>query len=144
MFIAPIDWRAAAFGAVTPQLPDAQALTIAVGIVGATVMPHAIYLHSGADAEPRRAPRNDARARAAAALLQPRGAGRAGRRRAGQHGDGGDGGGAFHAGHSDVAEIETAYHTLTPLLGGAAAACSWSRCSRPGFPARSSARWRGR
>jgi manganese transport protein len=29
---------------------------------------------------------------------------------------------AFHAGHSDVAEIETAYHTLTPLLGGAAAA----------------------
>ena len=29
--------------------------------------------------------------------------------------------GAFHAGHSDVAEIETAYHTLTPLLGSAAA-----------------------
>ena len=29
---------------------------------------------------------------------------------------------AFHAGHSDVAEIESAYHTLTPLLGGAAAA----------------------
>jgi manganese transport protein len=28
---------------------------------------------------------------------------------------------AFHAGHSDVAEIETAYHTLTPLLGIAAA-----------------------
>jgi manganese transport protein len=28
---------------------------------------------------------------------------------------------AFHAGHSEVAEIETAYHTLTPLLGGAAA-----------------------
>jgi manganese transport protein len=29
--------------------------------------------------------------------------------------------GAFHAGHSDVAEIETAYRTLTPLLGPAAA-----------------------
>ena len=28
---------------------------------------------------------------------------------------------AFHAGHSDLAEIETAYHTLTPLLGIAAA-----------------------
>jgi manganese transport protein len=28
---------------------------------------------------------------------------------------------AFHAGHSDVAEIETAYYTLTPLLGSAAA-----------------------
>jgi manganese transport protein len=29
--------------------------------------------------------------------------------------------GAFHAGHPDVAEIETAYHTLTPLLGIGAA-----------------------
>ena len=29
---------------------------------------------------------------------------------------------AFHAGHTEVAEIETAYHTLTPLLGSAAAA----------------------
>ncbi len=28
---------------------------------------------------------------------------------------------AFHQGHSDVAEIETAYYTLTPLLGAAAA-----------------------
>ena len=28
---------------------------------------------------------------------------------------------AFHAGHSDVAQIESAYHTLTPLLGPAAA-----------------------
>jgi Mn2+/Fe2+ NRAMP family transporter len=28
---------------------------------------------------------------------------------------------AFHTGHSDVAEIETAYHTLTPLLGIGAA-----------------------
>src|SRR5438552_5825926 len=29
--------------------------------------------------------------------------------------------GAFHAGHSEVAQIETAYHTLTPLLGAGAA-----------------------
>jgi manganese transport protein len=28
---------------------------------------------------------------------------------------------AFHAGHTEVAEIETAYHTLTPLLGAGAA-----------------------
>ena len=28
---------------------------------------------------------------------------------------------AFHAGHPDVAEIATAYHTLTPLLGNVAA-----------------------
>jgi manganese transport protein len=28
---------------------------------------------------------------------------------------------AFHAGHPEVAEIQTAYHTLTPLLGAGAA-----------------------
>src|SRR5271156_6940584 len=47
MFIAPVDWAAAAFHTVTPQLADAEALLLAVGIIGATVMPHAIYLHSG-------------------------------------------------------------------------------------------------
>ncbi|MFY9971694.1 MAG: Nramp family divalent metal transporter, partial [Roseiarcus sp.] len=39
MFIAPVDWSAAALGTVVPRLPDAGALTIAVGIVGATIMP---------------------------------------------------------------------------------------------------------
>ena len=47
IFIAPVDWAAAAFHTVVPQLEDAAAVTIAVGIIGATVMPHAIYLHSG-------------------------------------------------------------------------------------------------
>src|SRR5215467_2427982 len=46
MFIAPVDWGAAAFHAVMPQLADAEALLLAVGIIGATVMPHAVYLHS--------------------------------------------------------------------------------------------------
>ena len=32
---------------VIPQIPDAGALLLAVGIIGATVMPHAVYLHSG-------------------------------------------------------------------------------------------------
>ena len=47
MFIAPVDWAGAGRALVMPSLPDARALTIAVGIVGATVMPHAIFLHSG-------------------------------------------------------------------------------------------------
>ncbi|HET6197365.1 MAG TPA: Nramp family divalent metal transporter, partial [Acetobacteraceae bacterium] len=47
LFIAPIDWGAAARSVVTPRIADAQALMLAVGIIGATVMPHAIYLHSG-------------------------------------------------------------------------------------------------
>src|SRR6202012_1691129 len=47
MVIAPVDWAAAGFGAVVPSLPGAGAVTLAVGIVGATIMPHAIFLHSG-------------------------------------------------------------------------------------------------
>jgi manganese transport protein len=120
MFIAPVDWGAAATGSLLPQLPDAAALTIAVGIIGATVMPHAIYLHSGLTQN--RAPaRNDRERRtllrfsnrevvvalAVAGLVNMAMVMMASA--------------AFHNGHSDVAEIETAYHTLT-LLGGAAAA----------------------
>ena len=47
MLIAPVDWRSAAVHMVLPELPDAQALLLSVGIIGATVMPHAVYLHSG-------------------------------------------------------------------------------------------------
>ncbi len=47
MFIAPVDWLSAAIHTVTPQIVDAEALLLSVGIIGATVMPHAIYLHSG-------------------------------------------------------------------------------------------------
>jgi Natural resistance-associated macrophage protein len=46
VFIAPVDWSAAALHTVLPQLVDGDALLLAVGIIGATVMPHAIYLHS--------------------------------------------------------------------------------------------------
>jgi manganese transport protein len=62
MFIAPVDWAAAAYHTVTPQLADAQALLLAVGIIGATVMPHAIYLHSGL-MQARLPVRNDAERR---------------------------------------------------------------------------------
>src|SRR5260370_29164216 len=40
MFIAPIDWSAATFHTVTPQLANSAAVLLAVGIIGATVMPH--------------------------------------------------------------------------------------------------------
>ena len=119
LFIAPIDWGAAARSAVTPRIADAQALMLAVGIIGATVMPHAIYLHSGLtqsrtpvhnDDERRRVLRFSNRevviALAVAGLINMAMVLMASS--------------AFHAGHSDVAEIETAYYTLTPLLGAAA------------------------
>src|SRR6516162_8238173 len=47
MFIVPVDWASAAMHTVVPQIADAEALLLAVGIIGATVMPHAVYLHSG-------------------------------------------------------------------------------------------------
>ncbi len=121
MFIAPVDWGAAAFHTFVPQMPDARALMISVGIIGATVMPHAVYLHSGLtqarvpvrNAGERRmllkfSNREVILALAVAGLVNMAMVMMAAS--------------AFHAGHSDVAEIETAYHTLTPLLGGAAAA----------------------
>jgi manganese transport protein len=120
MFIAPVDWRSAALHTVVPQIPDAQALLLCVGIIGATVMPHAVYLHSGLT-QGRIPARDDVDKRmivrisntevivalAIAGLVNMAMVMMASS--------------AFHAGHSDVAEIESAYHTLTPLLGSAAA-----------------------
>ncbi len=120
LMLAPPDWRAAGLHAVVPQLADGGAVTLAVGIIGATIMPHAIYLHSGLtqarapvlnEADRRRLIRYSNREtvialsfagliNAAMVLMAAR---------------------VFHAGHSDVAEIETAYTTLKPLLGAAAA-----------------------
>jgi manganese transport protein len=120
MVIAPVNWAAAGLGAVTPRLPDAGALTIAVGIVGATIMPHAIFLHSGLTQN--RAPtRNDDQRRLVLrysnieVLVALGVAGLVNMAMVIMAAS------AFHAGHSDVAEIATAYHTLTPLLGPAAA-----------------------
>ena len=120
MFIAPVDWASAAYHLVTPELADAEALLLAVGIIGATVMPHAIYLHSGLtqarlpvrdDSERRRVLRFSNQevivALTIAGLINMAMVMMASS--------------AFHAGHPEVAEIETAYHTLTPLLGTAAA-----------------------
>ncbi|HTV38152.1 MAG TPA: Nramp family divalent metal transporter [Xanthobacteraceae bacterium] len=120
MFIAPVDWIAAGVHTFVPQIADAQALLLSVGIIGATVMPHAVYLHSGLtqarmpvrdDAERRKVLRFSNReviiALAAAGLVNMAMVMMASS--------------AFHAGHPEVAEIQTAYHTLTPLLGAAAA-----------------------
>jgi manganese transport protein len=120
LFIAPVDWTSAAMHTVLPQIPDAEALLLSVGIIGATVMPHAVYLHSGLT-QARMPVRNDTERRkvlrfsnqeviialAVAGLVNMAMVMMAS--------------GAFHAGHPDVAQIETAYHTLTPLLGIGAA-----------------------
>ncbi len=121
MIVAPVDWGQAALHSVLPAIPDSAALTIAVGIIGATVMPHAIYLHSGLT-QVRTPPRDDkerttllrfSNREVVIALSVASAVNMAMVMMASS---------AFHAGHPEVAEIGTAYHTLTPLLGGAAAA----------------------
>ncbi|HEY4982963.1 MAG TPA: Nramp family divalent metal transporter [Pseudolabrys sp.] len=120
MFIAPVDWASAAWHTVTPQIADADALLLAVGIIGATVMPHAVYLHSGLT-QARIPARDDGEKRIVVlisnweVLIALAIAGLVNMAMVMMASS------AFHAGHSDVAEIETAYHTLTPLLGIGAA-----------------------
>ena len=114
------DWRAVAQGLVPrPQgLADPQALLLAVGILGATVMPHNLYLHSSIVQTRRPAP-TPAGLRDAirlstldtvvslslaflvnAAILTLAAS-------------------AFHAhGQQQVTELQDAYHLLDPLVGG--------------------------
>ena len=121
LFLAPVDYGEAVKGLLIPSMPDQAALLISVGIIGATVMPHAVFLHSGLT-QYRGQARNDSERRtllrfsntevvvalAIAGMVNMAMVIMAAA--------------AFHNGYSEVAEIETAYHTLTPLLGGAAAA----------------------
>ncbi|OLC30581.1 MAG: divalent metal cation transporter [Armatimonadetes bacterium 13_1_40CM_64_14] len=119
--LAKPDWGQVAYHSVVPSLPGSDAVLLAVGIIGATVMPHVIYLHS-ALTQGRVVPgsENEAQrvfafekidviiAMAVAGLVNMAMLYMAAK--------------VFHfTGHTDVAEINTAYQTLTPLLGKAAA-----------------------
>ena len=121
LFIAPPDWASAAYHSFVPQLAGSGSILLAVGIVGATVMPHAIYLHSSlmkdrmpvrGDADKKRVLQysnhevlialgiagavNMAMVAMSAVVF-------------------------YSTGHQSVANIETAYHTLVPLFGLSAA-----------------------
>ena len=122
-----LDWRAAARGLVPgfasggAALSNPQALLLAIGILGATVMPHNLYLHSSI-VQTRRVANDDRSRRDAirlstldtvvslslallvnAAILALAAS-------------------AFHAtGHQQVTDIQDAYHLLDPLVGGALA-----------------------
>lgn len=121
LMLVDVNWSAAAHGAFVPQLKGPGALSVAVGILGATVMPHAIYLHSGLTQNRAPASNDQARRkllsfsnREVVAALSVAGLVNMAMVIMAS--------GAFHAGHSDIAEIETAYRSLTPLLGAGAAA----------------------
>jgi manganese transport protein len=121
LFVAPPDWRAFAYHTLVPQLAGNDSVMLAVGIIGATVMPHAIFLHSSltngrmparSDKERRRiisySNREVLFAFGIAGLVNMAMLAMAAS--------------VFHEGHAEVASIETAFHTLVPLLGAGAAA----------------------
>ena len=120
LFIAPPDWGAVAFHAVVPGLAGPDSVTLAVGIIGATVMPHAIYLHSSLT-QNRMPARNDADKRRILGYSNREvlfALGIAGLVNMAMLAMAAS---VFHQGHAEVAAIETAYHTLVPLLGLGAA-----------------------
>jgi len=116
------DWGQIAYHAVVPWLGGSTAVLLAVSIIGATVMPHAIYLHSSLTQDRIVGENTAERATIVRysnvdvlialgiagvvnlAMMYMSAA-------------------VFHfGGHPEVASIESAYKTLTPLLGQAAAA----------------------
>lgn len=46
LFLAKPDWNQVGIHTLIPMLPNSEAVLIAVGMLGATVMPHVIYFHS--------------------------------------------------------------------------------------------------
>ncbi|MDQ3855616.1 MAG: Nramp family divalent metal transporter [Chloroflexota bacterium] len=120
IFLVGPDWGAIGGSIVRPRFVNTESVLLATGILGATVMPHVIYLHSSLT-QHRIVPRNAAQAKRifrfelvdvvialglaglvnGAMLVMAAG--------------------TFHgSGRTNVGSIEEAYQTLTPLLGGAA------------------------
>jgi manganese transport protein len=119
--LAHPDWHQIAYHSLVPWLGGGNSALLAAGIVGATIMPHAIYLH-GSLAQARRLP-GGAKERARQVRSSHRDIGMA-------LGLAGlinlammyMAAAVFHDGvHDGIADIESAYATLGPLLGHAAA-----------------------
>ncbi len=126
IFLSKPEWGAVALGMLVPTLPDQAAFYLALGILGATVMPHNLYLHT--------------------ALVQTRDveATREGKRQAIRFNitdtivalgaaffvNGGIlvvAAAVFHrSGYFDVAELQEAYRLLTPLLGAPIASTAFA------------------
>ncbi len=117
IFLSHPDWSGVAHGLVVPMIPSAQAFYIALGILGATVMPHNLYLHTALVQTRDVAPTSAGRRQAIhhntidtvvalgaaffvnAAILVVAAA-------------------VFHrAGLHEVGELQEAYRLLSPLLG---------------------------
>ncbi|NMP21734.1 Nramp family divalent metal transporter [Sulfobacillus harzensis] len=115
-------WGSVLYHSVVPWVHGSSAMLLVVGIVGATVMPHVVYLHSGLT-QRRIVPRNDEEkikiygfskkevilAMSLAGLINMAMLYMSAS--------------VFHStGHFQIATIPMAYKTLTPILGSMAAA----------------------
>jgi len=120
LVVAPPDWGAALFHTVVPELHGRSAVVLAVGIVGATIMPHTLYLHSGLT-QNRTAARNDRERRSLLRFSN--------REVVAALGFAGlvnlamvmMSSSVFGKSTSGIADIGVAYHALIPALGAAAA-----------------------
>src|SRR6266566_4934309 len=119
-FFSRPDWGQVGFHTVVPWLGGTQSILFTVGIIGATVMPHVIYLHSSLTQQ-RIIPRSEKEARRIFRLSIPDvviAMGLAGLVNMAMLYMAAS---TFFAhGQNNVADINTAYQTLTPLLGAAA------------------------
>jgi len=119
-FFSRPNWGQVGFHTVVPWLGGTQSILFAVGIIGATVMPHVIYLHSSL-VQQRIIPRSEKEARRIFRLSIPDiviAMGLAGLVNMAMLYMAAS---TFFAhGQTNVADINTAYQTLTPLLGAAA------------------------
>jgi manganese transport protein len=119
LFMAHPPWGTVGLHAIKPEFQGSESVLLAVGILGATVMPHVIYLHS-ALTQDRVIPDNDSEAKRLmrytridviiamsiagainmAMLIMAATV-------------------FFGSGHENVDSLEGAHKTLTPILGGA-------------------------
>ncbi|MBJ7222045.1 MULTISPECIES: Nramp family divalent metal transporter [unclassified Brenneria] len=104
-------------GMVIPSLPTSDAVFLAAGVLGATIMPHVIYLHSSltqrADKHSRAERYSSSKVDVAIAMTIAGFVNLAMMATAAA---------AFHfSGNQDIADLDRAYLTLEPLLGKAAA-----------------------
>ncbi len=120
-FLSKPQWSQVVYHSVVPWMGNSDAVLLSVGVIGATVMPHVVYLHSSLT-QKRIVPRNDVEkkrifgfntteviiAMTLAGLINLSMMFMAAS--------------VFHnTGHTQIADIQTAYKTLTPLLGPASA-----------------------
>ena len=116
LFFSQPDPRGLLVGMAVPKLPDTNALYLAAGVLGATIMPHVIYLHSALTQQGD--DKNKAQRYASTKLDVAIAMTIAGFVNLAMMATAAA---VFHFnGHTGISELDQAYMTLKPLLGSAA------------------------